>query len=275
MRLGTRSLLGTFALATVFAVAACKPTYPKCESDDHCKEKGEVCLNGQCQECREDAQCVAKHGEGFECQSGRCDAKPECRADGDCTKVGAGLVCRSQKCVPECAQNEDCPAGKKCESQKCVAECAVDIDCGPNRICNAGVCQDKAADGTKVSSACRPMDAAAGDIIATPLVHFDFDQYELTVDARSELDRAADCMKQAPEVRVVIEGHADDRGTQEYNLALGDKRAATVKQYLHNLGIDTSRLSTRSKGENEPICHEESDGCWAQNRRVLFLQSRK
>ena len=77
-----------------------------------------------------------------------------------------------------------------------------------------------------------------------------------------------------PGVTIVVEGHCDERGTQEYNLALGEKRANTVKSYLKNLGIDTSRMNTRSKGENEPVCRRSSESCWADNRRVQFIQSR-
>jgi peptidoglycan-associated lipoprotein len=119
------------------------------------------------------------------------------------------------------------------------------------------------------------MSAAAGEVVAMPTVQFEFDQYELTGETRQSLDNAAACLKQAPQVQVVVEGHADDRGTQEYNLALGEKRANAVKSYLKNLGIGNDRLRTRSKGENEPVCHDGSEGCWAQNRRVQFFQSSK
>lgn len=274
MRLGQR-LVPLFAVVVTVALAGCKPDYPKCESDDHCKDKGEVCLNGQCQECREDAQCVTKRGEGFECQSGRCEQKPECRADGDCASVGEGLVCRSNKCVPECASNEDCPSGRKCEAQKCVAECAQDIDCGPGRTCADGACQDADRGSSNVSAACRPMSGSAGEVVSLQTVLFDFNEYDLTVDARSSLDQAAQCLKEAPQVQVVLEGHGDERGTQEYNLALGEKRANAVKKYLNNLGVNTSRLKTRSKGENEPVCSEQTDSCFSRNRRVQFQQSIK
>ena len=91
----------------------------------------------------------------------------------------------------------------------------------------------------------------------------------------SLLDQAAKCMKEAPQVKVVVEGHGDERGTQEYNLALGEKRANAVKGYLKNLGVDNNRLGTRSKGENEPLCNESNESCWATNRRVQFIQQMK
>ncbi len=270
MHFGPRNLFNLAALgALCVLVVACKPTYPKCDEDGHCADKGEVCVNGQCQECRDDQNCIAKNGEGFECVEGRCEEKKECTTDADCQ----GLVCRGFKCVPECAADADCPSGRKCSESKCVAECEQDVDCGPNRACVDGGCMDREMGGLNISAQCRPMDAAAGQVVATEVVRFDFDQYTLTAEARSILDKNAECLKEAPEVRVVIEGHADDRGTQEYNLALGENRASAVLKYLRGLGIDGSRLRVTSKGENQPICNEQSEDCWAQNRRVEFIQS--
>ncbi|HET6345073.1 MAG TPA: OmpA family protein [Myxococcota bacterium] len=272
---GSLSNLSLAALAAgLLCASACKPTYPKCESDEHCQEKGEVCVNGQCQECRDESQCLAKYpNEKRECNDGRCDIKPECRTDPDCATLGAGLVCRTNKCVPECAQDADCGAAKKCVSQKCVAECSVDIDCGPGRTCSNGQCQDADANATRVSANCRPMNPASGDVIALDAVRFEFNQYDLTGEARDTLNRAIECLKQAPgNLKIVAEGHCDDRGTQEYNLALGERRAQAVTKYLKTMGIDTKRFSVRSKGENEPLCHDQTEDCWARNRRVQFIQ---
>jgi peptidoglycan-associated lipoprotein len=259
--------------AVLLTATGCKPKYPKCESDDHCAEKGEVCVNGQCQECRDDTTCVTKHGEGHECQQGRCEVKPECRADGDCSKVGAGLVCRSKKCVPECSTNENCPGGMKCEAQRCVAECANDVECGAGRTCVNGSCQS--GDNTNISASCRPVNPGAGDIVAMPTVFFDFNEFSLTPDARTSLGQAAECLKQAGgKITLVLEGHGDERGTQEYNLALGERRATAVRSYMRNLGIDQNRMKTRSLGENAPICNEATEECYARNRRVQFIQQR-
>ncbi|MEO6097819.1 MAG: peptidoglycan-associated lipoprotein Pal [Fibrobacteria bacterium] len=101
-------------------------------------------------------------------------------------------------------------------------------------------------------------------------VYFPYDQATLPETAKDLLAKAAELMKQAPGVTVQIDGHADERGTDEYNLALGEKRANTVKAYLTNYGINPSRLKTISYGEEKPnaIGHEETD--WAQNRRDEF-----
>jgi peptidoglycan-associated lipoprotein len=276
MRSPSRSLFSFAAILTAgLAVSACKPTYPKCEQDEHCKEKGEFCLNGTCQECKEDANCVTKRGAGFECKAGRCEQKAECKADGDCAAKGADLVCRGSKCVAECTASTDCPSGKKCDNKKCVAECAVDVDCGPSRFCIDGACSDQPRGGVKVSAQCRPMNASGGEIVATETVRFEFDQFDLTAEARQTLDKDAECLKQAPAVKIVLEGHADERGTQEYNLALGEKRSATVQSYLKKQGIEAARMVIRSKGENQPVCEEHSEACWSKNRRVEFIQSTK
>ena len=274
MRFRLATLVSFSAVSLLLAVSGCKPTYPACESDEHCAEKNEVCLNQQCQECRDDTQCDAKHeGSTHECLSGRCEVKPECRTDAECSDAGEGMVCRSNKCVPECTTTEDCPSGEVCESSRCVATgCVTDQECGAGMSCVEGDCVVASAEN--ISSACRSMNPGSGDSIALGTVQFGFNDYDLTVNARSILDQNAECLQEDTTVTLVLEGHCDERGTQEYNLALGEKRANAVKSYLRNLGVDTSRLRTRSKGENEPVCNSDSESCFEQNRRVEFLQSR-
>lgn len=99
-------------------------------------------------------------------------------------------------------------------------------------------------------------------------VNFDFDRYDLRPDARGILKANADWLKANPAARVEIEGHADERGTNEYNLALGAKRADSVKRYLIDLAIAPNRLSTVSYGEELPLCKEHNEICWAKNRRA-------
>lgn len=101
-------------------------------------------------------------------------------------------------------------------------------------------------------------------------VNFDFDRYDLRPDAREILKAHAAWLKANPQVRVEIEGHCDERGTNEYNLALGAKRANSVRQYLVDLGIAPGLLSTVSYGEELPLCKEQNATCWAKNRRAHF-----
>jgi peptidoglycan-associated lipoprotein len=102
-------------------------------------------------------------------------------------------------------------------------------------------------------------------------VFFEFDRYDLTSDARTTLRANADWMKSNSSTRVEIEGHCDERGTNEYNLALGAKRAQAAREFLSTLGIPTERLSTISYGEEIPVCKEASESCWRQNRRARFV----
>ena len=100
---------------------------------------------------------------------------------------------------------------------------------------------------------------------------FDFDRYDLSADARAVLRANADWLKSNASVRVEIEGHCDERGTSDYNLALGAKRAQAAREYLASLGIAPDRLTTTSYGEEIPVCQESSEGCWRQNRRARFV----
>jgi peptidoglycan-associated lipoprotein len=116
-----------------------------------------------------------------------------------------------------------------------------------------------------------------GQSTATPAssplkdVYFEYDRYDLRVDARDTLRANADWLKKNPAARIEIEGHCDERGTNEYNLALGAKRAHAAKDYLGSLGIGAERLSTISYGEEIPGCKEQGENCWRQNRRARFV----
>jgi len=100
---------------------------------------------------------------------------------------------------------------------------------------------------------------------------FDFDRYSLQPEARQTLKANAGWLKKNPSGRIEIEGHADERGTNEYNLALGARRAQTVKDYLSTLGIASDRLSTISYGEELPVCKGQGESCRQKNRRAHFV----
>ncbi|MBI2341137.1 MAG: peptidoglycan-associated lipoprotein Pal [Deltaproteobacteria bacterium] len=112
---------------------------------------------------------------------------------------------------------------------------------------------------------------AGGAASGLQRVHFDFDKYSIKSEYEGTLKSNAGWLQNSKKAVVVIEGHCDERGTAEYNIALGDRRAKSAKNYLTNLGIDDKRLSTISYGEEKPLasCHEES--CWWQNRRADFI----
>lgn len=222
--------LGTFFTAATAALlfAGCPPTYPKCESDAHCKEKGEVCVQGMCQECATDANCKA----GFVCDANKCVPKPECAEDATC---GAGKRCSAGKCVAdtraECASDSDCASGRSCKAGKCV-------------VAEAPACTFEA-------------------------VHFDFNEFSLTSSAQGTLGRYADCIKKGS-LRFTLEGHADERGTDEYNMVLSQKRAASVRKYLVDLGVSNGALETVGYGENRPVAQGHDEAAWSANRRVEF-----
>lgn len=222
-------LLGAFG-AVVF-LTACPPTYPKCESDEHCKEKGEVCVQGMCQECATDANCK----EGFVCDANKCVPRPECTSDAAC---GEGKKCSRGKCVEagpkaECAADDDCPSGQGCKAGKCVTV------------------------------------AVQGPTCTFDPVHFEFNEYSLTPAVQATLSQYADCIKKGS-LRFTLEGHADERGTEEYNMVLSQRRAASVRKYLVDLGVSPGALDTVGYGENKPAVRGSNEEAWAANRRVEF-----
>jgi len=98
-------------------------------------------------------------------------------------------------------------------------------------------------------------------------VFFELDNWVIGQEGRTILQRNADWLLRWPSTRVTIEGHCDDRGTGEYNLALGERRANAVREYLANLGVTPDRILVITKGEESPVCHETDETCWQQNRR--------
>jgi peptidoglycan-associated lipoprotein len=99
---------------------------------------------------------------------------------------------------------------------------------------------------------------------------FDYDKADIRDDQKSKLQTAAAYLKSNANVRLTIEGHTDERGSEEYNLALGDRRANAVKQNLLSQGIAEARLSSVSYGEERPACTQQTEECYAQNRRAAF-----
>ena len=103
--------------------------------------------------------------------------------------------------------------------------------------------------------------------------YFDYDKADIRDDARAALSSTADYLKGHPSVKVTIEGHCDERGSTEYNLGLGDRRAGAVKQYLVSLGVSADQMTTVSFGKEKPFCTEHNEACWQQNRRGHFVKA--
>jgi len=102
-------------------------------------------------------------------------------------------------------------------------------------------------------------------------VHFAYDKYDIQDEDRAILQRQAAWLGKYPQIRVTVEGHCDERGTREYNLALGARRANAVKEYLVSLGVSAGRLDTISYGKERPMCTASNEDCWAQNRRGVTI----
>lgn len=122
--------------------------------------------------------------------------------------------------------------------------------------------------GSKAAQSCASIAAAMTD-----RVYFDYDSAELRPEARSGLDNAAANLLQQPHCRFLIEGHCDERGTREYNLALGERRANSVRNYLIALGIDGNRVQTISYGKERPEVPGSDESAWTQNRRGVTVLS--
>ena len=104
---------------------------------------------------------------------------------------------------------------------------------------------------------------------------FDYDQSSLRQDAQALLQKHAEYLRRWTSTRVAIEGHADARGTNEYNLALGERRGNAVRNYLISLGIAGDRLQAISRGEETPVCSDDNEACWSRNRRARFVFTAK
>jgi peptidoglycan-associated lipoprotein len=106
-------------------------------------------------------------------------------------------------------------------------------------------------------------------------VFFDLDESVVRDDARMSLQKNADWLKRWTTIKISLEGHCDSRGSSEYNLGLGERRATAVRDYLVSLGITGDRVVAVSKGKEQPFCNDENESCWSQNRRGHFIITAK
>ena len=197
---------------------------------------------------------------------------PECLEDSDCE---AGMECRGGNCLEakvrhECATNDDCASNRVCrlqgEVRKCVAECESADDCSGENVCWKDRCMSEEEARQKGMPPALGSSAPA-EACEIQTIHFDFDEYYLTSEARQTLRDNYECIKSKGSVRVKIEGHCDERGSLEYNLALGQRRARAVRDFLVNLGISRNKIETISYGEERPLSYGHNEDAWAKNRR--------
>ncbi|HEX6838275.1 MAG TPA: peptidoglycan-associated lipoprotein Pal [Polyangia bacterium] len=133
--------------------------------------------------------------------------------------------------------------------------CASDLDCGAKQLCLNNRCVDITPDLAECTNV---------------RVHFPFNSDEIDAADKPQLDRSARCLKADHSLHVTIEGNADERGTEEYNMALGDRRARSVAGYLQSLGASQAQVATVSYGKENPECQEHDEACWARNRRAAL-----
>jgi peptidoglycan-associated lipoprotein len=138
---------------------------------------------------------------------------------------------------------------------------------------NADVANADPNAGSFTGTAPSELDFGAKLLNVGDRVHFALDRYDLSPEAEATLQRQAALLQNHPQIVITIEGHADERGTREYNLALGERRADTVRNYLMALGVSADRITVISYGKERPECPEASEGCWSQNRRGVTVAS--
>lgn len=194
-------------------------------------------------------------------KDGNCKTSQDCAA-----QQGYGKVCVEGKCQ-ECGTNQDCPANFVCQQNKCAPkpECDEQTPCPAGQTCQAGRCTGTR---TGAETGAGAQTTPTGPVCEVKAVHFDFDDASLKAAERDVLAKDADCLRQMKPNGVRIEGHCDDRGTNEYNQHLGQRRAEAVRRYLTNLGLSGVKYDVVSFGEEQPVCTEENEDCWKLNRRA-------
>lgn len=188
---------------------------------------------------------------------------------------------------PNCDDDEDCPEGEYCLNNLC-QQCREDVHCATGQQCVDGRCEDVDGycDDTRpcpageecVGNRCQPAQTAAAVSEPPPesgpcslqTVYFEFDADNLTGSARDAVQANAQCIQERNISSVHVTGHTDPRGTEEYNLALGDRRARSVKRFMTSLGVEESRVSTSSVGEEMASGSDEAS--WARDRRAAFTE---
>lgn len=224
--------IAAFALMLAIGCGS-KPKAPGCKGDKECKN-GQVCAANKCVECRDDSQCPS----GKKCSANACVAKAQCTRDDQCP---LGQVCQAGACKP-CAADGECGPGGKCQAGACQRpkKCTKDEECADDEDCVNGLCL-RAGDGSNVDAGCQ-----------LQTVYFAFDDSTIQASERDRLDSNNSCIAKNKTQSVFVIGHTDTSGTDEYNIALSERRAQSVADYLARLGTDPAKMQVVPKGETEP-----------------------
>ena len=188
---------------------------------------------------------------------------PKCDTDESCH---AGEYCVDGQCQ-ECREDSHCASGEACNGGRCepiTGYCTSDDACGVNERCERNRCVTTGDDLTSRD------DEAATPSCTLRSVHFDFDAAELDASARTDISENVRCIKERSIEQVQVTGHTDSRGTEEYNLALSDRRARAVKRYMASLGLADAAI--RATGVGEEMATGEDEAGFRRDRRVEFLE---
>jgi len=230
---GGAILVAAIALVIGFAATSCGDSSkkPGCKADKDCKNK-QVCSANSCVECTKDAQCPS----GKRCQANAC-VIPPCESDKDCHD---GQVCQAGKCKA-CAADSECGSGS-CNAGACqpAKKCSKDEDCADDEDCVDGLCR-KAGAGSPGTATC-----------TLSTVYFGYDDSSVQASERDRLGANVACIEKTKGKSVYLIGHTDTSGTEEYNIALSERRAQAVADFMARLGSDPARLQVVPKGETEP-----------------------
>jgi peptidoglycan-associated lipoprotein len=256
------TMILTFGLLAGFATSltGCnnKLEYPACKKDKHC-QPGETCVDNLCQNCQADSDCKGKgpNGEDLPCVNFRCDENAECKTAADCDP---GMICNANKCE-FCTDDSQCESGVCSESGRCEAmPCSTDDDCPVDEVCDGGQCIYRPLSQDEANAVC-----------GITALYFAFDSAKLSPTNQQQLTTAAPCFIELASggSTVVLEAHADNVGTEEYNILLTDRRGTSVRSFLANLGVADDHLRVVGKGALQAQGNDESSR--SKDRRVQFI----
>lgn len=246
----TRAAAAVVLLLLVACGGDKKPKTPVCHGNKDCAA-GTVCSDNKCVECAADTDCPKDKPR---CSANACVAKAECEKDADCKPDGK--VCQAGVCKG-CVSDAECGPGGSCTSGLCRKgkTCQKDDQCADDEDCVQGFCLKGGGRNTGTGDAS----------CALQTIYFGFDQAGIEASERDRLDQNAACIEKNKAKSVFVVGHTDTSGTEEYNIALSERRAQTVADYLARLGTDPARLQVVPKGETEPTGAGDD-----KDRRVEF-----
>ena len=245
---GLGATLAVLGLVLGLALTGCGDSArkPGCTTTADCKTPL-VCAANTCVECTSDNQCPR----GKTCSANACIAAAECTSDEACP---GGGVCQAGACKA-CATDTECGPGGSCKAGSCTkgTKCSKNEDCADDEDCVAGFCQKQNHTGNQ------------GGLCPLSTVYFGYDDSSIQASERDRLSSNVACIEKTKGKNVLLIGHTDSSGTEEYNIALSERRAQAVADYMSRLGSDPARLQVVPKGETEPTGQGDD-----RDRRVEF-----